>query len=128
MIKIKEIKGFKYIGDAPSWVTGFDSSQNFRKNFTYMCLYFSNWEKDRCMLSFISEHVSSVDQLEEIIEQGLIEGLYDLKKDLHIIIRQDDDDQSLYGKEYVILSSIKPKGIDKYITKQNKFYDLIKKG
>lgn len=128
MVKIKEIKGFKYIGQAPSWVEGFNGHQNFRKNLTYIRLSFSDWEKDKHMLTFIGEHVSVVEDLVKFIQEGIENHRYDVKKDFHIVIRQDDDNENLYGQELLMITSSKPIGVDKYIETQKGLYQRWEEG
>lgn len=122
MIKIKEIKGFKYIGECPPWVDNPSRHSNFRKNLTYMKLRFSNWEKDKYMLDFIGEHVNSISSFSDWIQEHINSGFCDIQKDVHIIIRQDDDNPELRGQEVVILSNKKPRNVDSYILKNKKMY------
>lgn len=129
MIKIKEIDGFKYIGNPPVEIEmaceHLVPTNNYRKNMTYMRLNFSNWETDREMLSFIGEHVQSISGIREWIDEGYASGNFDLSKDVHLVIRQDDDNPELYGNEHAVLSSSKPKGINKLISKQREYYQRV---
>jgi len=121
MIKIKEIDGFKYIGPPPSWIDAARNS-NFRKNLTYMKLRFSNWEKDKTKLQFLESHIEAIQQLTEIIDSSIDSGEFDINKDVHVIIRQDDDNPNLNGGQIIIIADKKPKNINTYIAEMRELY------
>lgn len=121
MIKIKEIDGFKYIGADPREESA--TRVNFRKNLTYMKLMFSDWEKDKDMMVFLEEHIIAIDGLTEILDEGYVKGEYDLNKDIHIVLRQDDDNPNLRGQPVVIISNKKPRNVNKYIKEWKDYFD-----
>ena len=106
MIRIKDLKGFRYTDKTPS------------RMLTYMHLSFSNWKKDKDMLSFLSGQLSVIDKLIEELEDGAQKNVFNLKKGVHIVIRQDDKLSNKCNEPLVMLSSIKPMAIDRYIERK----------
>lgn len=126
MIKIKELDGFKYIGNPPLWVD-LPRGMNFRKNLTYMRLRFSNWDKDKSMMYFLENHIEAISELTDAIDAGYKEGTYNLSKDIHIVIRQDDDFEKHRGTQFYLITDRKPKNIDNYISLNKELYSLVEK-
>jgi len=120
MIKIKELKGFKYIGPSPYWVRNNDD--NFRKNITYLCFAFTKWEEDKSKLEFLNIHINSMGCLIELIDKRVCSNSLKSSQYIHVIIRQDDDFPNMKGQEVIIISDEKPIKIDSYISFESKRY------
>jgi ferredoxin-like protein FixX len=69
-----------------------------------------------------------VEDLVEFIQEGINENRYNVKKDFHIVIRQDDDNENISGQEIMMITSSKPLGVDKYIAKQKDLYQRWEEG
>lgn len=122
MIKIREIQGFKYLGDKPKWIKE-KHLGNFRHNMTYMHLSFTKWEEDKKMLFFLEEHIS--------IMEGLIQTLsdsFDSKEykpsSVHVLIMEDNAEPMYDGRIVYAVSNKKFKGITAEINKWKRQYKL----
>ncbi len=115
MIKILDIDGFKHLSSSSEH--NFDhipKYYNFRKNCTYIHLQVTNWEKDKMFFDFLEIHINSMPMVKAMIEHQI--GIRPTQKTFHIIIRQDDDNPELYGKETYSIGNVKPKKIKEYIS------------
>lgn len=116
MLKILDLDGFKYIGSGDHHIHEFPhlpKHSNFRKNCTYIHLNTTNWEKDKVFFDFLMIHIEPMEMVKAMIEDSILRD--SSQKTFHIVIRQDDDNPELYGKEAYSIGNRKPKNIKAYI-------------
>lgn len=116
MLKILDLDGFKYIGSGDEHSHEYPhlpKFSNFRKNCTYIHLSTTDWEKDRLFFDFLMIHIRSMSMVKAMIDNMILKN--PSLKTFHIIVRQDDDDSLLYGKETYSIGNRKPKNIKSYI-------------
>lgn len=106
MIIIHELDGYKHLGGHPT-----KRSMILRKNLTYIAFEFTDWDKDRHMLQFLSTHMDTdrIDDVYNLLESYVKDNKI---KTHYLIIRQDDDDERYYGKESIMITNVRPKDID----------------
>lgn len=125
MLKILDLDGFKYISSGSHYRQQFEhlsEYSNFRKNCTYIHLNTTNWKKDKVFFDFLMVHIESMEIVKAMIENSISRD--SSQKTFHIVIRQDDDNPELYGKETYSIGNRKPKNIKKYIAwGKNTYHD-----